>query len=127
MASKSNKEVLICDFCEENKMKGVYATDHGPFSLCYCSECLKHKNIRTKFNGLSKWARFGEKAFDEYKSEEWLGVEPNVYFKGEYMLLRDMVDIVTLDDIENMMPKDIWLYPMVIEKIKQRLNTNNIT
>src|SRR5690606_28986744 len=48
-----------CDFCKINDEIGVYATDHGPFSLSYCKECLNHRNIRTLYNGLSKWARLG--------------------------------------------------------------------
>lgn len=110
---------MKCDFCRERESKGVYATDHGPFSLAYCEECLKHPNIRTLGNGLSKWARFDDKSFDEYKimNEE----EPNVYFKGEYMLLRDLVKVITVDDVDEYFGDK---KSSLIELIKDKINQN---
>ena len=112
---------LICDFCRKNDSVGVYATDHGPFSLSYCDECLKHKNIRTLGNALSKWARFGEKAFDEYKSDEWSGCEPNVFFKDKYISLRELVKIITIDDVEEYFKTKTHLVELIISKLKERM------
>ena len=107
-----------CDFCREREIEGVYATDHGPFSLGYCEECLKHPNIRTLGNGLSKWARFGDKAYNEYK--ELNGEEPNVYFKGKYMLLRDLVEVITVDDVDVYFgQRNDSLVQLIKEKIKR--------
>lgn len=110
-----------CDFCEINDSVGVYATDHGPFSLSYCEECLKHKNIRTLYNALSKWARFGDKAFDEYTHEEWCGCEPNVFFKGEYILLRDLVKIITVKDVEEHLKVKNLIVDLIIRKLEERI------
>ena len=107
-----------CDFCREREIEGVYATDHGPFSLGYCEECLKHPNIRTLGNGLSKWGRFGESAFNEYK--DYNGSEPKVYFNGEYMLLRDFVTIINEEHINNF----TWLSDVLKGQILDRLNQN---
>jgi hypothetical protein len=107
-----------CDFCREREIKGVYATDHGPFSLGYCGDCLKKPNIRTLANGLSKWARFGDKAYDEHKLMN--GGEPNVYFKGEYMLLRDLIDIITIEDVDEYFGnRNDWLTQLIKEKIQR--------
>jgi DNA-binding CsgD family transcriptional regulator len=90
---------LMCDFCKVNEAKGIYAVDHGPFSLAYCEECLKHPNIRTLGNGLSKWGRFGDKAFDEYHTLD--NPEPNVYFNGEYITLRELINVISIEDVED--------------------------
>jgi len=107
-----------CDFCEKNDSVGVYATDHGPFSLSYCEECLKHKNIRTIFNGLSKWARFGDIAFEEYSDS--CGCEPNVFFKGEYISLRELVKLITIKDVEEYFKTKNPMVELIISKLKER-------
>ena len=106
----------MCNFCKENESVGVYATDHGPFSLAYCEECLNHPNIRTISNALSKYARFGNKAFDEYNEK----AEPNIYFKSEYVLLRELIKIITVDDVERIFPKEHGLYSLIIDKITNK-------
>lgn len=112
---------LICNFCNERVSVGVYATDHGPFSLAYCEECLNHKNIRTIGNGLSKWARFGDKSFEEYKGEEWCGCEPNVYFNDKYITLRELVKIITIEDVEKYFKIKTSLIDLIISKLKDRM------
>jgi len=110
---------LICDYCNVNVAVGVYAADHGPFSLAQCEECLKHPNLRTIGNGLSKWGRFGESAFSEYKDLN--GSEPKVYFNGEYMLLRDFVTIINEDHINSF----TWISDILKGQILDRLNKQN--
>lgn len=110
----------ICDFCEINNAIGVYACDHGPFSQYYCEECLMHKNIRTLYNGLSKWARLGDIVFNEYADEEWLGCEPNVFFNGEYMSLRDLIKIITVKDVEEHLNFKNSLVDLIIKRLGER-------
>lgn len=105
-----------CNFCKEKESVGVYATDHGPFSLAYCEKCLNHDNIRTIGNALSKYARYGDKAFGEYNEIS----EPNVYFKGKYILLRELIKIITVDDVERIFPKEHGLYSLIIDKITNK-------
>lgn len=112
---------LICDFCKEHEAIGVYATDHGPFSLAYCEECLKHPNLRIIGNGLSKWARLGDVVFEEYKSAEWLGCEPQVYYKGEYIQLRKFVEMLNEEIINELIPKTDWLKELLLNKINKQL------
>jgi hypothetical protein len=110
---------MKCDFCEVNESVGAYATDHGPFSLCYCEECLKHPNLRTMDNALSKWGRFGDRAFDEYASEEWSGCEPQVYYNGNYIPLRELVDIIDEDFIINNFPNESPILTQIINRFKE--------
>lgn len=102
-----------CDFCKTNDSIGVYATDHGPFSLRYCQTCLEHSNVRTIFNACSKYFRFGEIVFDECKERN--GAEINVYYKGEYVLLRDLIKNLDYELVENHIPKGSFLYPIMID------------
>lgn len=112
---------LKCDFCKINDSVGVYATDHGPFSLAYCQECLNHKNIRTIGDGLSKWARFGDKTFDEYKDDEWSGCEPNVFFKEKYITLRELVKLITIQDVEEYFKTKTTLVELIISRLDERM------
>ncbi len=113
------EEKMMCDFCKVNESTGVYATDHGPFSLAYCDECLDHTNIRTINNALSKYARFDDEvAFREYYDR--YGVEPNVYYNGKYMLLRELVKIVDENDIEKYFPKENFIYLLLMDKLRAR-------
>ena len=106
---------LMCNFCRENESVGVYAVDHGPFSLAYCEVCLKHSNIRTIGNALSKYGRFGDIAFNEYT--ELNKSEPQVYFKGKYILLRELIKIINVNDVEKVFPKEHGLYPLIMGKL----------
>lgn len=105
----------MCDFCRERESISVYAVDHGPFSLAYCDECLKHPNIRTVFNALSKFIRLGYVVFDEYKDLN--GAEPNVYYNGRYISLRELVEIIDVAGVEKYVPKNSFLYPILIDKL----------
>ena len=109
---------LTCDYCKENEAIGVYAADHGPFSLAECEECLEHRNLRTKGNALSKWGRLGDKAFDEYKYLNQS--EPKVHFNGEYILLREFIKILTEDDVHIIMGENP-LKEIIVERLKNEI------
>ncbi len=116
----------ICGFCNEREIIGVYAADHGPFSLGYCDECLKVSNIRTKFNGLSKYGRFGDRAFTEY--EELNGSEPMIHYNGNYIKLREYVTLLTSEDVEELltfMGDENSLKNIIVNKFKEDENTRD--
>lgn len=109
-------EKNLCNFCRKNEMSGVYAADHGPFSLGYCNKCLKHPNIRTMGNAISKYGRFGEDSFNEYV--ELNGVEPNVYLNDKYITLREMVKIIKIEEVEDYINKEHPVYLLFIDRLK---------
>jgi hypothetical protein len=117
-------EILKCDFCETNDSIGVYATDHGPFSLSYCEECFKHYNLRTIGNALSKWGRFGDDAFEEYK--EINGCEPQVYFNNNYISLRNLVEIIDISDVDKIFSDIDFLRNLIIDRLNEKHNKRNI-
>lgn len=110
---------LTCDFCLINDYVGVYATDYAPISLSYCDECLKYKNIRTIGSGLLKWARFGDKSFEEYS--DLLGCEPTVFFKGNYITLRNLIKIITVNDIKEYLNIKDQRIDLIITRIEERM------
>ena len=94
-----------CDFCGiEKDGIGVYSTDYAPASLSYCDDCVKIPNIRPMYNALHNWIRKGDKFLNEINISQ---SEPNVYYKGKYMLFSDYVkEYITEEQKEYLFEKE---------------------
>jgi len=109
-----------CDFCQQEK-EGVrvYATDYAPVSLSYCPDCANVPNIRPREIAIFGWGRLGDKYFTPYVHE---GIEtvPMVYSEGKYITVRELIENLTEDQInEWVKPECNFRKPIILKRFKE--------
>jgi hypothetical protein len=96
----------MCDFCEKNETKGVYATDYAPVSLGYCEECHEIPNLRPLFIAIFGWGRIGDKYFKESFVLDDKVYPPMTYYQGKYLTVEEMVSKLTEKKIKKLITNE---------------------
>jgi|ERR1035437_1125414 hypothetical protein len=104
-----------CDFCNKNEAVGIYST-HLPISLAYCQDCLDAQEIRTRHNVHMNWLGIS--------GDEYLNNDYTVYFKDKYINIKQYVQDLSNEDVEDFYKTQTNYCDQLKEKIKFR-NENN--